>query len=947
MFFLKGYLPSEILFEDHNKVIYKGIREKDGQTVFLKLPGRKTLPLKALQSYEKELALTQKINADCILKVIELIQQDGIPILVTEYFEGKYLSSLPEGQILDIKPFLELALNLTQALVVLYENSLIYNNINPSSLMFNSKGLIKLVDFSKAFYYDEDPSRDEEQSLPSLSFISPEGTGRLPRKVDFRSDLYCLGLLFYRLLSGKPAFQTEDPLEIVHAHLAKKPPFLLNNNPNLPPILAEIVEKLLEKKQEDRYQSAWGLKADLEKCLCLLNSTHGIYEIKNFKIAENDIIEDFRLSDRLYNREKELAQLKNNYQHIKNGSTQLVLISGAPGTGKTSLAAKFLEQVWEDGALCVSGKFDQYNKDQPYTAFAQALDTIIGKILTENEQVIEDWRQKIVKALTPNVQLIVQIIPELERIVGTQPKKAPGSPLETLNRLDQAFLSFIQLFATKETPLVLFLDDLQWADSPSIRLLEKIVQDKNLHFMLILGAYRDHELAPSHPLTAWLSKIALQKQGIVTLAMEPLAIGHVQKLLQESLHCEAEEVKEPAKICMAETQGNPFFLTQFLYSLQEDKLLYFNRRNKQWVWNLEDIKKKDVNKDIIDLMIKRICKLPEATIELLQYAACMNNYFDLHSLAIVSQMSSEKTAETLKPALEHGLLILRGDQYAFSHDRIQQAAYSLLKKSLRYSTHYLIGKLLYQNLPEQEKEARFLEITDHFNKAGPIISSEDERQFLLNLNLRAGKKAKLLSDYSRAAEYFTQARNLLVQDSWEKAYEQTLELYLEAAETAFACADYDLMEKLAAETLSNSKGVLDKANTFEILIQAYTAQNKLEKALEKSQYILKQLGISLPLRPHLGHVILEYLKSRKALQGKKTMELVNLPLMTDASAITAMRILVSIGISSYTASPYIFLLIILKGMSLSLQKGLTEGSSVTFAGYGCFGLTPYNWRLSA
>ncbi|MGI6451543.1 MAG: AAA family ATPase [Desulfitobacteriia bacterium] len=932
---VKGYLRNEKLFEDHTKVIYKGLRERDGQAVLLKLPGRNTLPLKALQSYEKELAVSKKIDANCILKVVELIQQDGIPILVTEYFEGKYLYSLPEGQALDPKTFLDLALNLAQALVVLYENSLIYNNLNPSGLMFNSEGLIKLADFSKAFYYGEDPGSEEEQSLANLQFISPEGTGRLPSKVDFRSDLYSLGLLFYRLLSGKPAFQAEDSLEIVHAHLAKKPPSLLTSKPKVPPILAEIVEKLLEKKQEDRYQSAWGLQADLEKCLSLLQSAQGVYEIKNFKIAENDIFEDFRLSGRLYNREEELAQLKTNYRHIRNGSAQLILISGSPGTGKTSLAAKFLEQAWEDGALCVSGKFDQYNKDLPYTAFAQALDPIIGKILTESEQVIESWRQKIVKALTPNVQLIVQIIPELERIVGLQPEIAAGSPLETQNRLDQAFLSFIQLFATKETPLVLFLDDLQWADSPSIRLLERIVLDKNLRFILILGAYRDHKLDPLHPLAGWLSKIAAQNQEVVTLAMKPLAISHVQEMLQESLHCGAEQVKEPAKVCMAETKGNPFFLTQFLYSLQEDKLLYFNRRKKQWVWNLAGFKMKEVTNNIIDLMIKRISKLPQATIELLQYAACMKNYFDLHSLAIVSQMPVEKTAENLKAALETGLLVLRGDQYVFPHDRIQQAAYSLLKKPLRNSTHYLIGRRLYQNLPKQEKEARLLEITDHFNKACTFFAGQDERLFLLDLNLRAGKKAKLLSDYSRAAEYYTHARNLLVQDSWEKAYEQTLELHLEAAEAALACADYDLMERLAAETLANSKGVLDRAKIYEILIQAYTAQNKLEKALEKSRDILKQLGISFPQHPHRGHVILEYLKIRKALQGKKTTDLLNLPLMSDAGAITAMRIIVSIGIASYTASPYIFFLLILKGMSLSLQKGITEGTTATLAGYGC------------
>jgi predicted ATPase len=672
--------------------------------------------------------------------------------------------------------------------------------------------------------------------------------------------------------------------------------------------------------------------------LVLTGVSHITY-IKGFilgeKTWEDQNKEDFQLSGKLYNRESQIETLKQIYHLMTQNQMEIVFIAGYPGTGKTSLACRFLEYAEGNNALCSAGKFDQNNQDMPYIAFVQAFQGIIRKILMEDQQVIAWWREKIVQALHPNVQVMVDIVPELSLIVGPQPPVQDLPPVELQNRFDAVFVKLLQLFGDQKSPLVLFLDDLQWADFSSIRLLQQITREKNMKHIMIVGAYRDNAIDAAHPLSRLFDSIIQTGQNIQIVTLQPLELVHTNQLIGELLHCQAEASKELAELCMDKTKGNPFFLIQFLYSLKDNRLIRFDRNKRQWVWDMAAIRSLEVTANVVDLMINKILKLSQAVIEILQYAACMNNRFDLHSLSIVMGKKPEEVASYLRNAVDAGLLIKNEDYYSFLHDRVQQAAYAVLSDPVKSLFHYRIGKSLYQNLTEQERQTRLFEITDHFNRGGNCIPGQTEYLFLFELNLQAGRKAKLLSDFPRALDYYLHALDLFDHNIWRTDYSTGLELHIEAAEAAYICSKYDLMEEITSKALSQCRDILDKARIYEITIQAYTAQNKLEKALDRFREIMRHMGIIVPHNPTLRHIILEYLKTTLALRRRKSHELQEIPVMTSPKYITGMRIIVSIGMASYATSHYTFLLCVFKAIQLSLKYGITEQTAVAYAGYGC------------
>lgn len=943
--YISGYTVGEKIFGDLNKIVYRGIREKDGLPVLFKLPPVLSNDSRAFHCLKREYEKLCSINDDNIIKPVDFIQHNRVPILILEDSGLQFIGTVMDRSIPDIRSFLHIGAGIACALSKLHENNIIYNNIELCSVMINPESSkVKLVDFSMAFQHNDNsiPLKDRYQTGGNLSFISPEQTGRLNTPVDFRADLYSLGVLFYYMLCGKLPFCSKDPMEIIHSHIARKAKLLKDVNDAVPEVLSSIVEKLMEKKVEDRYQTAYGLESDLKRCLELLEYKNGACHINSFQIADNDALEEFKITGRFYNRNHELERLKEAFYRVKNGNAEMVFITGYPGIGKTSLSNNFLKYAGENGAICSWGKSDQYNKDIPYKSFTQAFRSIIRNILMENEEVIERWREKIVNALSPNGRIIVDMLPELEKIIGIQPGVPELSPIEAQNRFDDVLLKFVQALGTQESPLVLFIDDLQWASFSSIRLLESIARDKDLKHVMIVGAYRDNEIHPAHPLGILLRNMDNLERDIPVLSLKPLEISHVNKILEETLNIGPKQSNELAKVCMKKTKGTPFFLIQFLYSLREEKYLRFDREKRAWVWDIKSITNKDVTDNVVDLMVGKINKLPQSTIEILKYAACINNSFDIDTLSIASQKKPDEVRENLKAAVDAGLIYMDGGQYRFLHDRIQQAAYIILDDNTKMETHYRIGRLLYKDLQEQEREERIFEIADHFNLSGNCITNRGDTAFYSRYNVKAGKKAETASDFQRALEYYLHGINLLEEDCWEKEYQLALELHIEGAQAAYASTDFELMETLAEKALLKCREGLDKARVYEITIAGYTAQNKLEKALDTSFHALGLLGISIPKRPNLIHVMLEYMKTLLALRGKKTEELLSIPTMTDKRYITGMRIIVGIGMASYSASPYAFILFIFKAIYISLKHGTAEGTIVAFASYGCITTILFN-----
>ncbi len=857
-----------------------------------------------------------------------MIDLETIPAhIVKDQSSGIYFLELEDmlrRKPLDIKSILMIGLKISEELARLHGQKIIYKNIRPNSIR---------VSFDRCHVKLKDVSPGVSCPPADLRYLSPEQTGRINRQVDPRTDLYSLGILFYHMLSGQPPFNANDPLELIYAHLAREVLPLSRLNPSIPSVLSDITHKLMHKKPEDRYQTAGALQRDLEKCLELLNLENQFEQIEPFEIAQFDKQRGLSIPNKLFGRDTELETLKQVYRRVKDGSQELIFLSGYSGVGKTSVVNKFLEYVRENEGSFSGGKFDQYKSNLPYLAFIQACQAILKEILSENQAVVRHWKEEILTALAPNAQLIVDLIPEAGMIIGPQPAVDNLGPTEAQTRFNTVFLKFIQLFALPEKPLVLFLDDLQWADLFSLRLIEQLVLEQS-GFLMIIGAYRDNKIDSTHPIQSLFHRLKDPGLKVQVLDIKPLELSHVNEMISATLKRPWEESLPLAQVCLIKTKGNPFFLIQFLYMLKEEGLLNQEALQSAWGWDLPAILSCKVTENVVDLMLAKISKLPLPTIEILKLAACIGNSFDAYTLEIVTEKPLSAIERTLREAVESGLILENGRKYFFLHDRVQQAAYSLLEDETKTTIHYRIGKLSIAKLTEQEQENRLFELVDHLNIALNLIDDPTERYLAANLNLRAGKKAKASSAYERALDYFSLGKELCPEEAWITHYPLMLELHIELAEMAYVCTQFERMEEVAAETMVHCQDSLDMARISEIMIATYTAENQLEKAMLTAENILGLLGVHFPKKPHLGHVILEYLKTLWALRGKEREDLLNLPKMTDEKHMTIMRILNSTGIGSYSASYNTIILIVLKALRISLRYGITEETIVAYSAYG-------------
>jgi len=736
------------------------------------------------------------------------------------------------------------------------------------------------------------------------------------------------------MLVGKPTFESVDTIETVYSHIAKEPVPLSKVNKEIPKIVSDIISKLLQKKMEDRYQTAGGLKSDIEKCKALLTKINGHYNIQEFLIAQDDISEELIIPDRLYGREKELGILQESFESISKGELEVVLVSGYSGMGKTSLVNALMQYAGKNGALCAYSKFDQYKKSTPYSFICQALSLIIKRILTEKEEDIIIWKERILNCLKDNAQLIIDVIPDIEKIIGPQMPIQKLPPVEAKNRFNMAMLDFIQIFATKSHPLVLFIDDLQWADIASMKFIEYLVSDAEKRYILLIGAYRDNEIEEEHSLKFFLEKINKSVHRIKHIQLSPLESWHINKILCSAFHSTPDITMPLAKICHQKTKGNPFFLIQFIYTLKDGKFLWFDRKLKRWVWNEEEISRQSVMDNVVYIAINRIKKLPAQTIEILKSVSCINNSFDHVTLSKITGYSLEETKNNLSKAVEEGFLVYEAGEYNFLHDRIQQAVYSFLDSETKKHIHMKIGMLLLEWASESELKDRIYEIVNHLNCSLDLIKSKEEQEKIMMLNFKAGKKAKEASAYEKALEYFCFSIELLNDDCWINNYSDTLELFIEAAQTAYACTKYDLMEKLANEAIQNCRNVLDQARAYEVMIEAYTIRNDLEKALEMAKNILRPLGVKLPAKPTKIHVFLGYLKTKIIKRNKRLEDIMNLKPMKDSKKLMAVKLLNSMSIASYSCSLNTIALAVFNAFDLTLKYGNTDESMVTFGAYG-------------
>ncbi|HSF72744.1 MAG TPA: AAA family ATPase, partial [Microcoleus sp.] len=969
-----GYEINEQIYAGNRTLVYRGCRSSDRQPVVIKLLRNDFPRFHELVHFRNQYVIAKNLEIPGSVKAYSLETYHNHYALVMEDFGGislsSYLASLAEAsqeplEGLPLNEFLPIAIQIANSLDGLYRHHVIHKDLKPANILINpTSKQVKLIDFSIASLLPRETQEIQNPNVleGTLPYISPEQTGRMNRGIDYRTDFYSLGVTFYELLTRQLPFPTNDPIELVHCHLAQQPIPVHHLNKSVPLVLSEIVSKLMAKNAEDRYQSAIGLKFDLETCFFQWQETGAL---TNFKIGDRDLCDRFLIPEKLYGRESEVSSLLAAFDRVSAGSSEMMLVSGFSGIGKTAVVNEVHKPIVRQRGYFIKGKFDQFQRTLPFTVFVQAFRDLMGQLLSESDAKIEQWKLEILAALGDSAGAIIEVIPELERIIGQQAPVPELSGSAAQNRFNLLFEKFIQVFTTKDHPLVIFLDDLQWADPASLKLIQLLMSDVDNCYLLLIGAYRDNEVFPAHPLMLTLAELQKTEAKVNTITLAPLDRADVNCLVADTLACSTALAQPLTELVYQKTQGNPFFSTQFLKSLHEDGLIEFNFEARYWQCDIARVRTLALTDDVVEFMAIQLRKLPAQTQEVLKLAACIGNQFDLATLAIVDENLPEETASALWKALQDGLilpisevykfyqaegnsksviakvnksdqLLITHDQlpkYNFLHDRVQQAAYSLIPEDQKRSTHLKIGQLLLKNTPELEREERIFDIVNHLNVGVELITPEAEREQLARLNLVAGKKAKAATAYAAAVEYFNIGRELLIANSWDNQYELTLGLHTEAAEVAYLSGDFDRMEELASVVESCAKMLGDKVKLYEVQIQAYMAQNKLQEALNTGLPVLKQLGVEFPSEPNFSDIGQALGETASILSGKGTEDLIDLPLMTDPQQIATITILSSLFTPAYLALPPLAPLVVCKQVNLSVQYGNASLSPYAFVIY--------------
>jgi predicted ATPase/signal transduction histidine kinase len=956
---IPGYQITEKLHDSSRTLVYRAIQVNNSQPVVIKLLRQEYPTFSELVQFRNQYTITRNLNIPTIIKPYSLQSYKNGYALVMEDFGGISLAKYIQTQPLNIAQFLPIAILIANTLHQLHQQRVIHKDIKPANILINpTTQEVKLIDFSIASLLPRETQEIQNPNVieGTLAYISPEQTGRMNRGIDYRSDFYSLGVTFFELLTGEIPFVSDDIMELIHCHIAKIPPTLHSINPEMPPVLSEIVAKLMAKNAEERYQSALGLEYDLEICLRQLEETG---EIANFLLGQRDARDRFLIPEKLYGRELEVKMLLEGFDRVAKGKSELMLVAGFSGIGKTAVVNEVHKPIVRQRGYFIKGKFDQFNRNIPFSAFVQAFRNLIGQLWSENDTELQQWRTKILQGLGENAQVIIEVIPELEKIIGKQPPVTELTGSSAQNRFNLLFSKFLQIFTTKEHPLVIFLDDLQWADLASLKLIKMLMSEGEIRYLFLIGAYRDNEVSPVHPLIQTVDEMQRAGGKIQTITLSPLKNTDVNQLITDTLNCQPELAQPLTDLVYMKTKGNPFFTTQLLKSLYEDGLIAFKppsvpslkgRSEGGWECDITRVRTLTLTDDVVVFMALQLQKLATETQNVLKLAACIGNQFDLETLAIVYQKSVTETASDLWKALQEGLILpqsevykfflsqeqelVGGEQvpsrnevlttnqqvnYRFLHDHVQQAAYALIPEDSKKLTHVNIGQLLLNNTEKIEDEDKIFDIVNHLNQGIDLIVQETEKNQLAQLNLVAGRKAKASTAYGAAVEYLNLGLQLLAVDSWEHQYDLTLKLHIEAIEAEYLNTNFEDATALAMLVLPRANSLLERVRVYELQMQIYVAKLELLKTIEIGIQVLKMLEISLE-KPIPVNLVIE--------------DLATLPEMTEPQKMAAMRILMTLIAAAYFADPALLFPIILTMIHLSCKYGNCSYSAYGYVLYG-------------
>ncbi|MFP4253968.1 MAG: AAA family ATPase [Halothece sp.] len=924
---LSGYTIQETIAQRTNTIIFRGIRESDQQPVIIKRLKADNPEIKEIRRFQHEYEVTKNLDSEGVIKSYSLEPDGNSFALILEDFGGQSLSDYLANHKLSLDEFFPIAIQLAEILSQLHPLPLIHKDIKPSNIIIHpDTQQVKLTDFNLAIQAPfEYPSVQNPHSIMgTLAYMSPEQTGRMNCYLDHRSDLYSLGITFYEMLTGELPFTSRDPLELIHAHLAElpTPP---HQHQSIPLPLSNLVMRMLAKKADDGYQTATGLKHDLELCWQQWQETG---DIEPFELGTRDRASGLIIPQKLYGREIEAQTVTNTFYQVQKGNSAVLLISGYAGIGKTSIVNEVRSPLLESQGHYISGKFEQLKRDTPYSAIIKAFQGLIQQLLTLSKQELTAWKQQIQAAVGDNGQVIIDLIPELELLIGKQPPVPILEGEAAQNRFHRVFRELIKVFSQPEHPLVLFLDDLQWMDFASLQLMQSWLSEETIHYFFLIGAYRDNEVALGHPLTYFIDKIETQSHLIYReITVTPLSFDPVQELVCDTLDAKAEPtaIQQLSHLVYEKTQGNPFFINQFLKTLNEEQLLTYDQQRDRWVWDFESIEEVGISDlNLVELLVRNLQKLPSPTLEILKLASCIGNQFTLEVLAIITESSVSVTEQKLQLAIKKGLIIPNKEEtrdilYQFLHDRIQQAAYSLIPQDQKQLTHLNIGKKLLEKADLSIDEEKIFIIANQINFGQDLLTTRREKDELAQINLKAGKKSKATAAYHLATYYLESAVNLLEEESWDRQYDLTLSIYLEVATTYYLLSDLPKAMSFLQVGKEKAKNTLDEVKFFKIEIKINLAQSEFNQVLNNGRKVLDKLGIDLVDSPP---------------QITDIEELKNSPIMSDPFRVLAMEILNLIYAPACFSDSAIAFPTLYTMLDLSQKYGNSISTPYAYAVYG-------------
>jgi PAS domain S-box-containing protein len=886
-----------------------------------------------VKKLEHEFSLKDELDPAWAIRPLAVTQQQSRTMLLFDDPGGEPLDRLT-GCPLELEPFLRIGIALAQSLTHVHRRGLIHKDIKPSNVLANAtmdQAWLTGFGIASRLPRERGAAEPPEFIAGTLAYMAPEQTGRMNRSIDSRSDLYALGVTLYELLTGRLPFTASDPMEWVHCHIARQPLPPSERRQDIPHCVSAIIDKLLAKTPEERYQTAAGVESDLRRCLEDWDRECCVHD---FALGQNDRPGGLLIPEKLYGREAEVDTLLASFGRVvKSGRPELVMVSGYSGIGKSSVVNELHKALVPPRGLFASGKCDQLKRDVPYATVGQALQTLIRHLLGKPEAELSRWRDQFCQALAPNAVLVTDLIPELKFIIGEPPAVPDVAPAAAKVRFQAAVRALIGIFARAEHPLALFLDDLQWLDAATLDLLESILLESELQHLLLVCAYRDNEVDAAHPLMRKLSALYGSGAVVQEVVLGPLTHEDLTHWFADALQVEAERARPLGKLIHEKTAGNPFFANQLLQELVEDGLLTFDSGDASSRWDLDRIQAKRYTENVVDLMVGKLSRLPITTQKALNALACLGNTADISTLAIIHGTSEEQLHSHLLEALRLELLVGSNDSYRFVHDRVQEAAYSLVPEGERAPQHLRIARLLASQIVSDQREEAVFEIVGHFNRAAALLASQEEREKVAALNLKAGKRAKKAAAYVSALKYLTAGAALVATEEWQR-HDLVFEIELHRSECEFLTGAVTSAEERLTMLSSRALSVSELAAVVCVQVEVYLALQKPDRGVSEGAECLRRAGFPIPRRPTELEARAAYDRVCSRLDGLGIDEVAALPVMTDPASRAILDVLAKLHPSAASVDLTFEVLTICSAVALTLERGVHDASCWAFTVLG-------------